>query len=120
VTPIRNERDLNASSVVKAVWDCTGRALYFSRSVIPFVRDNDMGAAGILHWRHLGVYAYTRSFLARLVKAPPCLLERAEKLEQLRALHIGGRIAILEVNEAGIGVDTPADVQYVESILAGR
>lgn len=114
-TPIREASDLGKASVVKVVWDARGRALYFSRSTIPFVRDET--PAGLRHWRHLGIYAYRRSFLARVVAAPPCALELAEKLEQLRALHLGASIKVIETEEAGIGVDTPEDVPRVERAL---
>ena len=120
VTPIRDPAHLANPGVVKAVWNAAGGALYFSRATIPHVRDRDLPAGTTAHWRHLGVYGYRREFLERLVAEPPCLLERAEKLEQLRALHIGGRIGIVCTEEEGIGVDTPADVPYVEKLLAAR
>jgi 3-deoxy-manno-octulosonate cytidylyltransferase (CMP-KDO synthetase) len=116
--PIDDEAELNNASVVKVVWGEDHRALYFSRSVIPFVRDS-LDIDG-LHWRHLGIYAYRRSFLEKLVSSPPCMLEKAEKLEQLRALHLGGRMAVVETQSAGIGVDTPEDVKVVEMILRSR
>jgi len=116
VAPISSESDLVNPTVVKVVWDAKGQALYFSRSVIPFVREKT-DSADIRHWRHIGIYAYTKVFLGKFVKTPPCALERAEKLEQLRALHIGGRIAVVQTNEAGIGVDTPEDVKYVEEVM---
>lgn len=118
-TPITNEVDLNNPSVVKVVWDENHRALYFSRARIPHVRDLDSGGAAVrpLHWRHIGIYAYRNSFLQKLVRVPPCALEQAEKLEQLRALHIGVRMAVLETEEPGIGVDTPQDVNYVEEVI---
>lgn len=116
-SPILSETDLKNPSVVKVVWGEKRQALYFSRSVIPFVRDNDLGESACVHWRHLGVYAYRKTFLNRLVRTPPCLLERAEKLEQLRALHIGARMVVLEAGDAGVGVDTPEDVRYVEKAL---
>jgi 3-deoxy-manno-octulosonate cytidylyltransferase (CMP-KDO synthetase) len=121
-SPIESEADLSAPSVVKVVRDAAGRALYFSRWPIPFVRDpgGESGGAGPLHWRHIGVYAYRREFLYRLVATPPCRLEMAEKLEQLRALHIGGRIRVLETRHTGIGVDTPEHVSYVEAALRER
>jgi len=119
-TPIKNEKDLKNPSVVKVVCDGERRALYFSRSIIPFVRDRSAADGKGMHRQHLGIYAYRKSFLSRLVQTPPCALERAEKLEQLRALHIGGRIVVLEVAEAGMGVDTPEDVKYVEDLLRTR
>ncbi len=119
-TPIVRPEELSNPSVVKVVFDAAHRALYFSRSAIPFVRDEDDGGAQGLHWRHLGIYAYRRAFLERLVSTPVCALERAEKLEQLRALHIGARMAVMETDDEGMGVDTPEDVQYVEALLRER
>ncbi len=113
--PVQGEEELNKSSVVKVVWDKGGRALYFSRSVIPFVRDTRPD--GLRHWRHVGIYAYRRAFLERLVATPPCVLEMAEKLEQLRALHLGARIKVMQTREAGIGVDTPEDIAPAEAAL---
>lgn len=118
-TPLRDEAALREPSVVKVVWDARGRALYFSRSPIPFVRDAGASREG-LHWRHLGIYAYRRDFLRRIVTEPPCALERAEMLEQLRALHHGARIKVLTWEGELLGVDTPADVPRVEAILARR
>ena len=99
--PIERVEDLSNPSVVKVVKDRDGRALYFSRSLIPFIRDADVPAGVGTHWRHLGIYAYRKAFLDRLVAEPPCLLERAEKLEQLRALDLGARIAVIETDETG-------------------
>lgn len=117
--PIRDGRDLSSSSVVKVVWDSGHRALYFSRHPIPFVRDAAGAQAPVegLHWRHIGLYGYRRVFLERLVRTAPCRLETAEKLEQLRALHLGCRMLVLETDAAGVGVDTPEDVNYVEALL---
>jgi len=115
-SPIADKKELTSTSVVKVVWDKTGRALYFSRSKIPFLRDDDMDPIG-LYWRHVGIYAYRVTFLEKLVTTPRCELEKAEKLEQLRALYIGGKILVLKTAKAGIGVDTPADVKYVEREL---
>ncbi len=117
--PLANPAHIAAPTVVKAVFDREGRALYFSRSVIPHVRDarpGDPPPPG-LHHRHIGVYAYRTEFLERLVAEPPCALELAEKLEQLRALHLGGRMKVLVADDRGLGVDTPADVPVAESAL---
>lgn len=111
--PLSDKRELDNPSVVKVVFAKNCRALYFSRSVIPFLRDGDRAVDG-LYWRHVGIYAYRTAFLKKLVRTAPCLLEKAEKLEQLRALDIGGSILVLKTMRAGIGVDTPADVKYVE------
>ena len=114
--PIESDEDLNNPSIVKAVFSADGQALYFSRAPIPFVRDEETDASGA-HWRHLGIYAYRRDYLLKLVAEPPCALENLEKLEQLRALHIGCRMNVLQVADVGIGVDTPEDVERVERIL---
>ena len=118
-TPIKTEADLQDPGVVKAVFARDGQALYFSRSPIPFVRDEGTDTAGA-HFRHIGIYAYTRDYLLKLVAEPPCRLEQLEKLEQLRALHIGCRMNVLEVDDVGIGVDTPEDIEKVEAILAAE
>lgn len=118
-SPIDNEAELNNSSVVKVVWGDANRAMYFSRSPIPFVRDGS-GTMTTVHWRHLGIYAYRMDFLRRLVETPPCFLEQMEKLEQLRALYIGARMVVVETESAGMGVDTPEDVNVVEMILRQR
>ena len=115
-TPIQTEADLKSPDVVKAVFGRDGQALYFSRAPIPFVRDAGTDAGGS-HFRHIGIYAYTRDYLLKLVAEPPCQLETLEKLEQLRALHIGCRMNVLEVDDVGIGVDTPEDILKVERIL---
>ena len=116
VCPIRDESDVNNPAVVKAVWAADGAALYFSRSPIPNVRD-DAPPEGHQYWRHIGIYGYTRSFLEKIVTQPPCALELTEKLEQLRALDMGGRMKIVQTDEVGLGVDTPEDVPKAEAAL---
>ena len=116
-SPIREAADLRNPAVVKVVWDRAARALYFSREPIPHVRDGTAPGAAPVHWRHIGIYAYQRSFLQRLVQEPPSPLELLEKLEQLRALHIGGRIKVLPTSHPALGVDTPADVPAAEAAL---
>jgi 3-deoxy-manno-octulosonate cytidylyltransferase (CMP-KDO synthetase) len=98
---------------VKVVRDVAGRALYFSRSPIPYVRDGqpDFAAAPKSFLQHLGLYAYRRDFLLRLGQLPPQPLEQLEKLEQLRVLALGYRIHVGVVREAAIGVDTLADYE---------
>ena len=120
VTPISESRDLAAKSVVKVVLDRDGGALYFSRAPIPCDRDGEADLSGGLYVRHLGIYAYRGGFLRDYVKEPPCMLEQTEKLEQLRALWMGARIAVVETADEGIGVDTPEDARRVEEILLGR
>ena len=118
--PIRSVSDLEARTVVKVVLAQDGGALYFSRLPIPCRRDGEPDLASGLYLRHLGIYAYRGAFLKRLVKEPPCALERTESLEQLRALYLGGRIAVIRTEDQGVGVDTPADAAAVEELLKRR
>lgn len=120
VTPIKSRTDLAAKSVVKVVLDRDDGALYFSRSPIPCDRDSEADPASGLYVRHLGIYAYRGAFLKRYIAEPPCALERTEKLEQLRALWMGARIAVVRTEDEGIGVDTPEDAERVARILADR
>ena len=118
--PIRSIADLESRTVVKVVLAQDGGALYFSRLPIPCRRDGAPDLASGLYLRHLGIYAYRGAFLKRLVNEPPCLLEKTESLEQLRALYLGGRIAVIQTEDQGVGVDTPADAATVEEILRKR
>lgn len=119
--PITRRDQVKASGVVKVVCDREGRALYFSRSVIPFARGDPEGISALsLYRRHIGIYAYRKDFLKCLVATPPCELEQTECLEQLRALFIGGRILVLDSREQGIGVDTPEDLQYVARLISAN
>lgn len=120
VTPIRNKEDLFAKSVVKVVLDKNDGALYFSRSVIPCNRDSDPDINSGLYVRHLGIYAYRGEFLKKFVASAPCELEKTEKLEQLRALWMGAKIAVVRTDDEGVGVDTPEDADRVAKILANR
>jgi 3-deoxy-manno-octulosonate cytidylyltransferase (CMP-KDO synthetase) len=122
-TPIRDRETYLAPSCVKVVRDDRGRALYFSRSPIPFVRDGepDFRADPPRFLLHLGVYAYRRETLLKVASAPPHSLEQSEKLEQLRVLGLGGTIQVGVVAAAHRGVDTPADyAAFVEAYRGGR
>ncbi|MBD3672099.1 MAG: 3-deoxy-manno-octulosonate cytidylyltransferase [Planctomycetaceae bacterium] len=116
VTPLTDPELLRSPNVVKAVCASDGRALYFSRSVVPFSRDlaaEELLAAGDSPWRHhIGLYAYRRDFLLQLTQLPPSPLEQLEKLEQLRALENGATIGVVEVAESAPGIDTPEDYQH--------
>jgi len=101
-------------NVVKLVLDDSRAALYFSRSPIPFVRDD---RAEVTRYRHLGIYGYQRSFLRDFVSWPPAPLEQAECLEQLRALHHGARIEVAVTTHVSPGVDTPEQAAAIESLL---
>lgn len=115
--PLNSASEAENPSLCKVVFDAEGRALYFSRLPVPFIRDKTCGLVKGLYWRHIGIYLYRKDFLARFVAEPPCLLELAESLEQLRALFIGARIKVVTTNDYGIGVDTPADVAAAEAVL---
>ena len=100
---------------VKVVTDARGRALYFSRAVIPHRRDPADPAEG-LYWQHVGLYVYTRAALERWVATPPSLAEQAERLEQLRALHCGLTIGVARLAEPALpGVDTADDLRRAEA-----
>ncbi len=110
--------DLLNSAVVKVVTDARDNALYFSRSPIPFVRDNPgIQAVGGLHYTHLGLYIYTKETLLRFAALPTSRLEEAEKLEQLRALDHGIRIRVWETKHASLRIDRPEDVPSVADRL---
>lgn len=111
-TPIRERTVLEDPSCVKVVFDCRGRALYFSRSAIPHARewrDELLDADPPYYYLHVGLYAYRRDFLLRLADLPRSPLEKLESLEQLRVLENGYQIAVGVVNEPTIGIDTPED-----------
>jgi 3-deoxy-manno-octulosonate cytidylyltransferase (CMP-KDO synthetase) len=112
--PLRPEHAADPSRV-KVVTDARGRALYFSRAAIPRRREPTDPAEG-LYWQHLGLYVYTRAALAQWVAAPPSPAERAEHLEQLRALHCGLTIGVARLTEPALpGVDTPDDLRRAEA-----
>jgi 3-deoxy-manno-octulosonate cytidylyltransferase (CMP-KDO synthetase) len=102
---------------VKVVTDFHGRALYFSRHPIPFDRD---GLGTVQHYKHIGIYGYTRNALALFHSLPQSSLETAEKLEQLRFLQNGVPILVVETLQDNIGVDTEADLVRVNALFAAR
>jgi 3-deoxy-manno-octulosonate cytidylyltransferase (CMP-KDO synthetase) len=116
--PFRCEAEWRSPACVKVVCDAAGRALYFSRSPIPHVRDGlpDLDARPARFLLHLGLYAYRRRFLLDLAELAPEPLEQLEKLEQLRVLALGGRIRVGVVEQAGLGVDTYDDYQHFLAI----
>ena len=119
-TPITDVAEWENPNVVKVVVNAAGRALYFSRRTIPYVRDAARGAeqlAAFPFLKHLGIYGYQRKTLLRLVQCKVSPLEQAKKLEQLRALENGIQIAVVKVNYDSVGVDVPADLKRVEQML---
>jgi len=114
--------ELDNPNVVKLIVNRQGRAIYFSRHAIPYLRDVAKEAAEVRLQRfrflkHPGMYAYRRDFLLTLVKLPPSPLERAERLEQLRVIENGYAIKVVETRIESIGVDAPGDVARVESLI---
>ena len=105
--------DVNNPSAVKVVTDATGRALYFSRAIIPHDRDG----ARPQYYKHLGFYGYRKAALDKFVRWPESALERSERLEQLRFLENGMPIYVAETPFDTVGVDTEEDVRRVEEIL---
>ena len=122
--PIADPADYTNPNVVKVVADARGDALYFSRAAIPFFRVTSEVAAraaaapGLQACKHIGLYAYRRSFVLALARLPQTPLEIAESLEQLRALEHGFRIRTVETRFDSIGVDTPEDLERVRRLLS--
>ena len=122
---IADRSDYANPNVVKVVKDRTGRALYFSRSPIPHFRSGppeggpyeSVGAGFSRPFKHIGLSGYRRTFLLKLATLPQTPLERAESLEQLRALEHGYRIHTVETTYDSIGVDTPEDLERVRRQL---
>ena len=124
-TLIVDPADYENPNVVKVVVSAAWQALYFSRRAIPYVREavnrpvtEQLAAFPFL--KHLGIYGYQRAALLRLVKLPASALEKAECLEQLRALEAGMSLAVVQVRAGSIGVDVPEDVARVEQLLANK
>ena len=105
-------------NVTKVVVDAEGFALYFSRAPIPYTRAGQPAQQGAAAWAHIGLYVYRRQTLLRLAGLPPTALERAEALEQLRALEYGIRIKAVKTAYQTIGVDTREDLERVRALLA--
>jgi 3-deoxy-manno-octulosonate cytidylyltransferase (CMP-KDO synthetase) len=112
---IEDEADRENPNVTKVVVDRDGFARYFSRAPVPFTRE---GAPPAPAWRHVGLYVYRRDCLLRLAALPPTDMERAEALEQLRALEYGIRIKAVETQFHSLGVDTPEDLTRVRAMFA--
>jgi 3-deoxy-manno-octulosonate cytidylyltransferase (CMP-KDO synthetase) len=119
---ITDAEDYENPNVVKVVVNAAGKALYFSRRAIPYLREAasrsvDEQLAAFPFLKHVGLYGYRRQTLLRLVQFPVSPLEEAEKLEQLRALENGIGIAVVRVQYESVSVDAPADVRRVERLL---
>lgn len=113
---LMKEEDYDNPAAVKVVTDLNGYALYFSRSLMPYPRNKPQDYRV---YKHVGIYAYRRDFLLKYAALEPTRLERAESLEQLRALENGYRIKVLESDFQGVGVDTPEDLARVNELFSG-
>jgi 3-deoxy-manno-octulosonate cytidylyltransferase (CMP-KDO synthetase) len=111
---INDKKELQDPNIVKVVINGEMNALYFSRSGIPYDRE---GEGEIIYYKHLGIYAYQREFLLSYKNLPKSNLEKAECLEQLRALEYGYRIKTVITDLDTIGVDTPEDLKKAELLL---
>jgi 3-deoxy-manno-octulosonate cytidylyltransferase (CMP-KDO synthetase) len=121
-TPFQRAEDFSNPNQVKVVMGRDGRALYFSRAIIPFPRErgvavDDAWVRANACFKHLGLYAYQADLLEKFAKLPPGRYEQAEKLEQLRALENGYAIACSVTEDPTIGVDTPEDAVKFEQWL---
>ena len=111
---ITDEDEINNPNNVKVVVDQNGFALYFSRSVIPFPREKNVG---VRYMQHIGIYAFRKQALLDFYSLPMKSLEASEKLEQLRYLEFGKRIKMVETVDKSIGIDTPEDLEKARRLL---
>ena len=111
---IKDTIEIENPNNVKVVTDQNDFALYFSRSVIPYPRDTDVG---VRYMKHIGIYAFRKQALLDFYRLPMKSLEASEKLEQLRYLEFGKRIKMVETNQGSIGIDTPEDLEKARKLL---
>jgi 3-deoxy-manno-octulosonate cytidylyltransferase (CMP-KDO synthetase) len=111
---IKDEKDIENPNNVKVVVDQNGFALYFSRSVIPYPREKNVG---VRYFQHIGIYAFRKKSLLDFYSLPMKSLEASEKLEQLRYLEFGKRIKMIETTHIGIGIDTKEDLEKARKML---
>jgi 3-deoxy-manno-octulosonate cytidylyltransferase (CMP-KDO synthetase) len=110
----QNREQVADPNIVKVIVDCAGRAIYFSRAVIPFDREKTGIGTVEQYLRHIGIYAYRKEFLLRFTSLPQTPLEKIERLEQLRAIENGFDILVGKVGHTNDGIDTPE--QYAEFV----
>ncbi|WP_177764754.1 3-deoxy-manno-octulosonate cytidylyltransferase [Flavobacterium sp. I3-2] len=111
---IKDKEEIENPNNVKVVVDQNNFALYFSRSVIPFPREENVG---VRYMKHIGIYAFRKSALMDFYKLPMKSLEASEKLEQLRYIEYGKRIKMIETDKGSIGIDTPEDLEKAKKML---
>ncbi len=113
IRKLSDEQEINNPNIVKAVIDNSGNAMYFSRATIPYQR----GECAAQYYGHIGLYAYRRAALLQMTQLPQTDLEKAESLEQLRALQNGFSIKTVVVDYKPIGIDTPEDVEEFKKMV---
>jgi 3-deoxy-manno-octulosonate cytidylyltransferase (CMP-KDO synthetase) len=111
---ISDKDEINNPNNVKVITDKQGFALYFSRSVIPFPREENVG---VRYMKHIGIYAFRKQALLDFYRLPMLSLEASEKLEQLRYLEYGKRIRMVETEHGSIGIDTPEDLEKARKLV---
>ena len=111
---IKETADINNPNNVKVITDQQGFALYFSRSVIPYPREEQVG---VRYMKHIGIYAFRKEALLDFYRLPMLTLEASEKLEQLRYLEYAKRIKMVETNHGSIGIDTPEDLEKARLLV---
>ncbi|MEX3712272.1 3-deoxy-manno-octulosonate cytidylyltransferase [Cytobacillus horneckiae] len=116
MTEIVNKEEVDDPNIVKVVTDQLGYALFFSRKGIPYNRTEKDAA----YYKHIGLYGFPRAVLHGFVDLPPSQYEKIEMLEQLRLLENGYRIKMIKTDYDAVGVDTPEDIEKVESIIGGK
>ena len=109
-----DKEEINSPNNVKVIVDQQNFALYFSRSVIPFPREENVG---VRYMKHIGIYAFRKQALLDFYRLPMKSLEATEKLEQLRYLEFGKRIKMVETNQGSIGIDTPEDLEKARKLI---
>ena len=111
---ITDKEEINSPNNVKVIVDQQNFALYFSRSVIPFPREENVG---VRYMKHIGIYAFRKQALLDFYSLPMLSLEASEKLEQLRYLEYGKRIKMVETAHGSIGIDTPEDLEKARKMV---
>ena len=111
---LQNQEDIENPNHVKVITDLNGFALYFSRSVIPYLREKSIDAE---YFRHIGVYAFRKEALLKFSRLPMSPLEKLEKIECIRYLENGMKIKMIETDFVGVGIDVPEDLEKARAIL---
>lgn len=114
---IEDPDELHNPNVVKVVTDREENAIYFSRSLIPYLREMEQAHGQFSHYKHIGLYVYRRDFLLGYSQLPVGPLEQAERLEQLRAIENGHKIRVVETDYESLGVNTPQDLERVAQLF---